>query len=407
MELTYFYPRLVPIIFQVIKDVFEDGRFADRGLEFQFKKNKDLKPREKEFVATTAYDLIRNWRFLQTLTQQTNASIYKNPSPILFCYFHFKNQEVPKELEKSKFNAKQIEALIRKQMQVRKLRESYPDDLDAFCENDLGSEKWDSLSAALNKEPNVYVRVNTHKMDRKQLALRLQDEGFSVDELKADSQALKINSKKSVFLSDSFKKGFFEVQDIASQRVSDFMQIQAGERVIDACAGTGGKSMHLSCLLKNKGKIIALDISQNKLDALKKRAARGDAQNIETRLIENEKSIKRLYATADKLLLDVPCSGTGVFKRNPDAKWKMNPQDIENLLVQQKDILEKYSPMCKVGGKMVYANCSVLHCEGEKQVESFLQMHKNWELEAEARIHPDTINADGFYMARMTKISNE
>ncbi|MFY8186310.1 MAG: hypothetical protein ACOVLD_09660, partial [Bacteroidia bacterium] len=110
MELTYFYPRLVPIIFQVIKDVFEDGRFADRGLEFQFKKNKDLKPREKEFVATTTYDLIRNWRFLQTLTQQTNASIYKNPSPILFCYFHYKKQEVPAELEKSKFNAKQIEA---------------------------------------------------------------------------------------------------------------------------------------------------------------------------------------------------------------------------------------------------------------------------------------------------------
>ena len=98
-------------------------------------------------------------------------------------YFHFKKQEVPAELEKSKFNAKQIEALIRKQMQVRKLRESYPDDLDAFCENDLGKEKWDSLSAALNKEPNVYVRANTLKMDRKQLALRLQDEGFSVDEL--------------------------------------------------------------------------------------------------------------------------------------------------------------------------------------------------------------------------------
>lgn len=407
MELTYFYPRLVPIIFQVIKDVFEEGRFADRSLEFQFKRNKELKPREKEFVATTTYDLIRNWRFLQTLTQQTNTSIYKNPSPILFCYFHLKKQEVPKELEKSKFNAKQIESLIRKQMQVRKLRESYPDDLDAFCENDLGKEKWDALSAALNREPATYIRVNTNKLDRKELFIRLKNEGYNVDELKADKNALKVNSKKSIFLSEDFKLGLFEVQDIASQRVSEFMHIEAGDRVIDACAGTGGKSMHISCLLKNKGKIIALDVAQKKLDALKKRAARGDAQNIETRLIENEKSIKRLYATTDKLLLDVPCSGTGVFKRNPDAKWKITSTDIENLLVQQKDILEKYSPMCKVGGKMVYANCSILHCEGEKQIESFLQKHPNWKLEEETRIHPDMINADGFYMARLTKISND
>lgn len=405
MELSYFYPRLVPLVFQIIKDVFEEERFADRSLEFHFKKNKDLKSREKEFVASITYDLIRNWRFLQSLTQQSNASIYKSPTPILYCYFVFKKKEIPKELLKTKFNYKQIEFLIRKQLQERKLRESYPDDLDAFCEKDLGKEKWDSLAAALNKETIVYLRANTHKISRKELFIKLKAEDYLVEELKSDNNALRVNSNKSVFLSNCFKEGLFEVQDIASQRVSEFLQVKKADRVIDACAGTGGKSMHLSCLLNNKGKIISLDISQKKLDALKKRASRGNAQNIETRLIENEKTIKRLYNTADKLLLDVPCSGTGVFKRNPDAKWKMKPSDIENLLIQQKDILEKYSPICKVGAKMVYANCSVLTCEGEKQISDFLKQHTNWELEEEQRIHPDSTNADGFYMARLIKKS--
>jgi len=405
MELTYFYPRLVPLIFQIIKDVFEEERFADRSLEFHFKRNKDLKSREKEFVASITYDLIRNWRFLQNLTQQSNSAIYKSPNLILHCYFVFRKKDVPKELMKTKFNYKQIEFFIRKQLQERKFRESYPDDLDAFCEKDLGKEKWDSLSAALNKEAIVYLRTNTHKVDRKELFLKLKAEDYLVDELKSDSNALKVNSNKSVFLSNCFKEGLFEVQDISSQRVSEFLHPEKSDRIIDACAGTGGKSMHLSCLLKNKGKIISLDISQKKLDALKKRASRGDAQNIETRIIENEKTIKRLYNTADKLLLDVPCSGTGVFKRNPDAKWKIKSSDIENLLIQQKDILEKYSPMCKVNGKMVYANCSILTCEGEKQIVDFLKRTTNWELEEELRIHPDNINADGFYMARLKKNS--
>ena len=172
------------------------------------------------------------------------------------------------------------------------------------------------------------------------------------------------------------------MQDLGSQKIGPFLKIEPGQRVIDACAGAGGKSLHLACLMKNKGKIIALDIYDRKLDELRTRAKRNGVDIIETRLIENTKVIKRLEKAADRVLLDVPCSGLGVLRRNPDKKWKVNGADIDRLTELQWQILTGYSDMTKPGGYLVYATCSLLPSENERQVQRFMsERGTDWELE--------------------------
>ncbi|MEY4930912.1 MAG: hypothetical protein RI909_1636, partial [Bacteroidota bacterium] len=184
-----------------------------------------------------------------------------------------------------------------------------------------------------------------------------------------------------------------------SQAIAPFLRVEQGQRVVDACAGGGGKTLHLAALMNNKGRIIAMDTEEWKLDELKKRARRAGVDNIEPRAIESSKTIKRLENSADRLLLDVPCSGLGVIKRNPDAKWKLTPEFIERVKELQQHILVDYSTMLKKDGLMVYSTCSLLPSENEKQVETFLESRKDkFELIEQKWLKPSE-GFDGFYMA--------
>jgi 16S rRNA (cytosine967-C5)-methyltransferase len=205
--------------------------------------------------------------------------------------------------------------------------------------------------------------------------------------------------RQNVFRLKAFLDGDFEVQDAASQAVAPFLNVAPGMRVIDACAGAGGKTLHLAALMKNKGRLIALDVEQWKLDELKKRARRGGISNLETRLIDSPRVIKRLAGTADRLLLDVPCSGLGVLRRNPDAKWKLSDMYLTEVRALQQQILNDYCRMIRPGGQMVYATCSILPTENEKQVTAFLEgKADSFTLTNERRFWPSE-GFDGFYMA--------
>ncbi|NUO01804.1 MAG: RsmB/NOP family class I SAM-dependent RNA methyltransferase, partial [Saprospiraceae bacterium] len=191
----------------------------------------------------------------------------------------------------------------------------------------------------------------------------------------------------------------------SSQLVAPFLEVQPGMRVVDACAGGGGKTLHLAARMQNKGSIIALDTEGWKLDALRKRATRAGASIIETRHIQNNKVIKRLHGSADRVLLDVPCSGLGVLRRNPDAKWKLDPAFLDRVRQTQAGILQQYSAICKTGGKLVYATCSILPSENEAQVARFLEANSNaFRLIAQQRILPQDDGFDGFFMALMERV---
>jgi len=173
--------------------------------------------------------------------------------------------------------------------------------------------------------------------------------------------------------------------------------------VIHACAGAGGKSLALAARMQGKGRLLAMDIEQWKLDNLQQRAKRAGAGNIETRLISSSKTIKRLADKADFLLLDVPCTGSGVLRRNPDAKWQA-PMRLNELRQLQRDILQRYSKMLAVGGELVYATCSIFPSENEQQVQQFLAERTEFILEQQQQISPAATGFDGFYWARLRRV---
>jgi 16S rRNA (cytosine967-C5)-methyltransferase len=157
--------------------------------------------------------------------------------------------------------------------------------------------------------------------------------------------------------------------------------------------------------MENKGQIIALDIFPKKLEELKRRARRNGAHNIETRLVDSRKTIKKLHQSADALLIDAPCTGVGVLKRNPDAKWKLTPEFLKEITQTQSEILKDYSSMVKPGGTLVYATCSILPQENQEQIKAFLKSDegKDFSLEAQETLLPSVTGYDGFFMARLKR----
>jgi 16S rRNA (cytosine967-C5)-methyltransferase len=280
--------------------------------------------------------------------------------------------------------------------------QSYPDWLNALFIEQLG-DRWPAVAEALNRQAPLTVRVNTLKTSVAQMTLDMDE--WSPQQTSLSDVGLVLNHRGNLFATPWFKNGLIEVQDAGSQAIGAFVGVQPGMRVVDACAGAGGKTLHLASLMHNKGQIIALDVERWKLDELRRRVQRNGVAIVETRLIDTTKVVKRLYGSADRLLLDVPCSGLGVLRRNPDAKWRLSTNRLEGLLRLQADILQRYAPIVKPGGQLVYATCSLLPRENEQQVAAFLLQNPGYRLLAEQHISPVDHNADGFYMARIERVT--
>ena len=179
-----------------------------------------------------------------------------------------------------------------------------------------------------------------------------------MEPIKGYASALRLPERANVFQTEAFKKGYFEVQDASSQLVAEILDVKPGQRVVDTCAGAGGKSLHLAALMENKGQLISMDIYGSKLNELKRRARRNGAHNIDTREITSTKVFKKLYGTADRVLIDAPCTGLGVLRRNPDSKWKMQPEFLEKITKTQYEIIRSYSKIVKPGGCLLYTSPS-------------------------------------------------
>jgi 16S rRNA (cytosine967-C5)-methyltransferase len=383
--------------------IFNDGEYADKVVTRALKKDKRFGSRDRKFIAETIYEMVR-WKRLYneiagTKYHYTTENLWKN-----FTVFAIlKGYPIPDWKQFVNIPARKIKGKFDELIKIRKFKESIPDWLDDLGEEELG-ESWPDEIHALNQQAKVVLRVNTLKTTRVFLQKELLSEGIETIPLKNYPDALELVERKNVFITEAFQKGLFEVQDASSQLVADYLDVSEGMRVVDACAGAGGKALHLASLMKNKGQIIALDIYANKLKELKRRAKRNGAHNIEIRPIIGSKTIKKLKGKADRVLIDAPCSGLGVLKRNPDAKWKLQPEFIENIKATQAEILDKYAQMVKVGGKLVYATCSILTSENEKQVENFLNLHSEFKLISQDTVSPSKSGYDGFFMALLERI---
>jgi len=385
-------------VIQALDMIFTEGRYADKVIEKILKQNPKWGARDRRFIAETTYDIVRWYRLLCEVTGANSDDFWK----LLGGWLIMSDIELPDWNEFEGLSRGALKKTYDAAQRVRKVRESVPDWLDALGETEVGAH-WEKELQSLNEEAPVVLRVNTLKISRWELKQRLEEEGVAT-EVPADfADALVLEERQNVFSTPSFKEGLFEVQDAASQCIAPFLDIEPGMRVIDACAGAGGKTLHLAALAKNKGRIIAMDVEQWKLDELQKRARRAGVSNLEPRLIESSKSIKRLEKSADRVLLDVPCSGLGVLKRNPDAKWKLSPEFIQQVRELQHNILSDYGVMLKPGGLMVYSTCSILPSENEGQVRRFLEEKQGeYELVKERHMWPSE-GYDGFYMALLKK----
>jgi 16S rRNA (cytosine967-C5)-methyltransferase len=284
--------------------------------------------------------------------------------------------------------------------EVSAVRASVPDWLWARAGAELG-EAWPATMAVLNTRAPFFLRANPVRATVAKLREQLREEGIETAPVAGLPEALQVTGSREVFRTEPFLNGWFEVQDANSQRVAPLLEVEPGMRVVDACAGAGGKALHLAALMENRGRIIALDPAPWRLAELRRRAARAGVQNLEARELDDAKVWKRLAGTADRLLLDVPCSGLGVLRRNPDIRWTLTEGELERLNGLQREILGDYAQMVKAGGKMVYSTCSILPSENEGQVGAFLAGHPGWVLEAELRIVPGENGGDGFYAARV------
>lgn len=382
-------------VVQSLQLIFEENRYADKVIEKVLRQNPRWGARDRRFIAETTYDIVRWYRWFRELTQAKGTEFWK----LLAAWCILSDVDLPAWDEFGGISPSLVKEREKRTVYTRKIRQSIPDWLDDLGVKELGEEKWEVELSALNEEAEVVLRTNTLKIKKVALKQLLQDEGIVTNALKEYPDALVLEERQNVFITREFKEGLFEVQDAGSQAISPFLEIAPGMRAIDACAGAGGKALHLAALMKNKGRIIALDTESWKLDELQKRARRGGVSNLEVRVIESGKMIKRLAGSADRLLLDVPCSGLGVLKRNPDAKWKLSPGFIDKVRELQQHILTDYCDMVKPNGLMVYSTCSILPSENEKQVERFISAKRGaFQLLKERHIFPSE-GFDGFYMA--------
>lgn len=398
--------NLVFTVIDSINAIFNQGEYADKEVAKALKRDKRWGSHDRKFIAETIYEIVR-WKRLYAEIAEVKEPFNRDNLWRMFAVWAvLRGYQLPdwKQLEGTP--QRKIKGRFDAMLKQRAVRESIPDWLDQMGVEELGEALWTQEIAAQNKQADVILRVNTLKTTKEKLRRLLMDEDIETILLKDYPDALQLKERANVFLTPQFKDGLFEVQDASSQKVARLLDVQPGMRVVDTCAGAGGKSLHLASLMQNKGQIIALDIYESKLKQLKIRAKRNGVFNLDTRLIDSTKVIKKLHQTADRVLIDAPCSGLGVLKRNPDSKWKLTPEFVQNIKKTQQEILENYSKIVKPGGKLVYATCSIFPSENQEQIKAFLKTEQgqHFKFVSEESTLASKSGYDGFYMCLLERI---
>ena len=397
--------NLVYTVIDSIRDIFNEGVYADKAVEKALKRDKRWGSRDRKFVAETIYEIVRWKRLYAEIANVKEPFDRNNLWRIFSVWCVLKGITLPDWNQIEPTPTRRIKGKFDELSRIRKFRESIPDWIDNIAISELGEELWTKELAALNKQAEVILRTNTLNITKKELQKILSEESIFTEFIPNHEDALRLLERANVFKTEAFQNGYFEVQDASSQLVAEYLDVKPGMKVVDTCAGAGGKTLHLASFMKNKGQIIAMDIYESKLRKLKVRARRNKVHNIDTRIIDSTKPIKKLYGKADRVLIDAPCSGLGVLRRNPDSKWKLQPEFLDNIKKIQQEILQHYSKMVKNGGKLVYATCSVLPSENQHQIAEFLasESGKDFKLVKDNKVLAHISGFDGFYMAQLER----
>jgi 16S rRNA (cytosine967-C5)-methyltransferase len=396
---------LLEIVCHALGEIFDNRSYADKEVPKILKLNRQLGSRDRAFVAETIYDVVR-WKL--NYENALPAGIPESMKWEGLVYLSLLNNPDYKIQNPDVFKP-ELRILEGQQIDMDPLK-SFPDWINARCRKELGGS-WPEIARGLSVRGKVYIRINTLKTDTEKFLetlnskqveskpnplVRISDQQGTMI---ATPECVEILSKNNLKSTHLYEEGLFEFQDVGSQIVGYFCEATEDRQILDLCAGAGGKTLHLSALMQNKGTLYATDFKHNRMDQLQKRAAQAGCENIKIMPFKAAQGLKDL----DLVLIDAPCSGTGTFRRNPDQKFKLEEKFIDGYVKIQSDLLFRSKFKVRKGGKMVYVTCSVLPSEGEAQVRKFLSNFRDFELTDELRLNPNQYDGDGFYMAKISR----
>ena len=274
----------------------------------------------------------------------------------------------------------------------RAVASDLPDWLEPYFERVFG-KGLEREMAALNASASIDLRVNLLKADWETARRALAAEGVAAEPTPWSPVGLRLAERVPLGGLSAFKEGLVEVQDEGSQITALLADARPGMRVVDFCAGAGGKTLALAAGMANRGKLVACDVSAHRLERAVRRLRRAGVGNAERRVLtsERDKWVKRHAGGFDRVLIDAPCLGTGTWRRNPGDKWRVTPEDLVSLIVRQQEILRSAARLVRPGGRLVYATCSVLREEDEAQAEAFLVAEPEFSVVPAARVWNETI----------------
>ncbi len=416
---------------KVLSSGFARKMPSDRALASYFRQNHRCGSRDRAFISETVYAMLRYWGFLRLYLPSERRSEIESGSirltdrelSALLAAAAFINgdfqaadmltavnsmERLPKALNNPTARANQMALYFGCEQKISDndllpewIKDMLPENLDRA-----------SFMRLLPLRPPMWIRVQSQ--DAENIVSELAATGGSVEKHPVLADTYSVRTKTNLFSLESYRSGKFEIQDLASQCVSIIASPLPGERWLDPCAGAGGKTLHLAQLMNRKGSVTAGDIRAHKLDDLRRRARRAGFPNIMTKA--HNGGVWKSRHLFDGILVDAPCSCSGVWRRNPGAQWKLCADDIAELASTQEQILNNYAAAVRTGGVLVYATCSLFDAENSAVVRRFLDTHAEYKLDPfvhplSGKVVPGMVridsadgDCDALFIAKMRKV---
>ncbi|MEB3342047.1 16S rRNA (cytosine(967)-C(5))-methyltransferase [Okeania sp.] len=436
-------PRQLTLI--ILQEIYRKQAFADFALDKYLRKN-DLIDANRRLVTELVYGCVRRQRSLDAIIDELAKKKSHQQHPDLRLILHIGLyqlsylEQIPEsaavdttvELAKQNKFAKLagfVNGLLREYIRrdltinlpknpVKKLGISYsfPDWIIAYWIEKLGLNEAEKLCAWFNKSPSIDLRINPLKTSLEEVETALKNTGISVSRISQLPQALRLTGAiGQIQKLPGYNQGWWSIQDSSAQLVSYLLNPQPGEIIIDACAAPGGKTTHIAELMGDNGKVFGIDKTASRLKKLEQNAERLQLNSISISTGDS-RNLPQFINQADRVLLDVPCSGLGTLHRRADARWRQTLENIQELAKLQSELLETAAKWVKPGGVLVYATCTIYPLENEEIIEEFLTNNSEWEIEkpnvdfmvsscAEGwiKIWPHREQMDGFFMVKLRR----
>lgn len=396
---------------------------ADVLLRQFFQDRPQLGQNDRGVIAETVFGVLRRRFFLEKLVGKATAR------ELVLAYltrFQGMNlRELTPFLRETEIKWIQQIKAIKLEEQPLFIRAEFPEWLVEKLQKFWIDEEILHLGQTLQQPAPLDIRVNSLLAKREEVLAALKQQGIEAEPTPFSPIGIRITGKPAINRNELFLSGKIEVQDEGSQLLGFLLAPKRGEMVVDFCAGAGGKTLLLGALMHSHGRLYAFDVSEKRLNNLKPRLKRSGLSNVHPQRIDSERDIKlkRLAGKIDRVMIDAPCSGLGTLRRNPDLKWRQNPESIDELQTKQIAILDAAANLLKPGGRLVYATCSLLPEENQQSVAQFLANHPQFSvlhcgelLEQQKITLPDIgeylqlsplhHNTDGFFAAVLERTKN-